>query len=145
MGNEKQKVLDLLASGAITTEEASSLLDALEDNSQKNMVAQEEKKRDDAKRMQGKKLRVEVKGDTEEAKRMNVNVSIPLVIARHVDDILANCIPDAASDELKQQGIDIRGIKLGPIIDTFEDLDEDIVNADIDQDETQLTVRVYVE
>lgn len=143
MDNERLKVLELLEKGAVSAEEATRLLDAIDEKHNKEekrmQLAQENRN------IQGKKLRVEVLGDTEETKNMNVNVSIPLVLARHVDDIIANLVPNAANEELKKEGIDLRGIKLGAIVDSLEGLDEDIVNADIDQEENHLKVRVYVE
>lgn len=143
MNDERMKVLELLEKGAISAEEATQLLDAIDtqESRKENMMQQ----REENARLQGKKLRVQVNGDAKDIKNMNINVSIPLVLARHVDNIIANTVPKAANDELKEHGVDLGAINLSAIVDTLEDLDEDIVQADIDSDETKLQVRVYVE
>lgn len=145
MNEEKLKVLEMLAQGTINAEEAARLLDCLEENSEKERTAEDRRRKDTARRMEGKKLRVEVLGDTKEAKKMNVNVSIPLVLARYADNIIANCVPQAANEELAKQGISLRDLNIGQIVDTFETLEEDIVNADIEEDGAAMKVRVYVE
>lgn len=145
MNNEQQKVLDMLEKGTINAEEATRLLDCLEENSEKEREAETTRKQQNAVRMKGKKLRVEVNGDTEEDKKINVNVSVPLVLARYADNIIANCIPVSATDELNKKGIDLREIKISEIVDTIEDIDEDIVNVDLDQEDACFKVRVYVE
>lgn len=142
--SDKQQILEMMANGKISAEEASRLLESLED-SESLPVAVETGRQYDAARMRGKKLRVEVDGFVEGNKKINVNVSIPLVLARYVDNLLANCMPNEAHAELAKQGIDLRKLNISQIVDTFEDLEEDIVNADIDQDDTCLKVRVYVE
>ena len=74
-----------------------------------------------------------------------VSCTFPSVSYTHLDNIIANCVPASANDELSKQGIDLRQLNISQIIDTFEDLDEDIVNVDLDQDETCMKVRVYVQ
>ena len=78
MEREKQRVMEMLEQGRITPDEAARLLDCLESSAQKESVRVQE----DAQRMKGKKLRVDVNGYTEKDKRINVNVSVPLVLAR---------------------------------------------------------------
>ncbi|WP_040198174.1 SHOCT-like domain-containing protein [Candidatus Soleaferrea massiliensis] len=142
MNSEKQKVLEMLANGTISAEEAERLLECLEEDAKKEAAGIRLQKDD---RTQGKKLRVQVNGCTEEDGKINVNVSVPLVLARYADNIIANCIPASADKELKENGFDLRSLKIGEIIDTIENLDEDIANVDIVQDATDLKVRVYVE
>ena len=141
MNKEQQQILELLDSGKITATEAERLLSCLEEDRK----AEIEQKKVNSQRMKGKKLRVQVDGFTEKDKNIHVNVSVPLVIARYADNILSNCIPKEVSSELKEKGFDLSQIKLGELIDTFESLDEDIVNVDLDQDGAKLKVRVYVE
>ncbi|MBC8530456.1 SHOCT-like domain-containing protein [Gehongia tenuis] len=145
ISDEKQKVLDMLEQGSITAEEAARLLDALEAGAKQERSQRSEQMHSDAKRMQGKKLRVEVNGFVEGDKRINVNVSVPLVLARYADNIIANCVPKDVNRELSTNGIDLSQLKIGELVDTFESLEEDIVNADIDQEDTKLKVRVYVD
>ena len=149
MNTEKQKVLDMLAQGQINAEEAAGLLSCLEEPEDKGawrpaavgVIGSSE-------RLKGKKLRVQVNGYTKEkndTQKIDVNVSVPLVLARYVDNLIASCLPEAANRELLAQGINLRQLNIGQLIDALENLDEDIVNADIKQEGTDLTVRVYVE
>lgn len=143
--DEREKVLEMLSQGQISSEEAARLLDCLSDGEEKQRKSESTQMHSDAQRMKGKKLRVDVNGFTEGDKKVNVNVSVPLVLARYADNIIANCMPESANKGLKEKGIDLRELNISKIIDTFEDLDEDIVNADIDQDDTKMKVRVYVD
>ncbi|MCL1974594.1 MAG: hypothetical protein FWG61_00360 [Firmicutes bacterium] len=144
MNTEKQKVLDLLSQGQITPEEAAKLLDCLDEPENDESFQTNMEKRGNI-RLQGKKLRVQVKGFTEKDKKMDVNVSVPLVLARYVDDLIASCLPEAANRELIAQGINLRQLNISQLVDALESLDEDIVNADIRQEDMDLKVRVYVE
>ena len=146
MTSERQNVLDMLESGRISAQEAAQLLEALEKQSGgavRKSAPLTVSTGDD--RLAGKKLRVLVNGFTEGSKKMNVNVSVPLVLARVADNIIERCIPAAAMAQLEKEGIDIRGLRIADMVDALESLDEDIVNADIDSDDSQLAVRVYVE
>ena len=135
MDREKQRVMEMLEQGRITPDEAARLLDCLE-----SVRVQE-----DAQRMRGKKLRVDVNGYMEKDKKINVNVSVPLVLARYADNILSNCVPKDVRGELKDKGIDLTALNIGAIVDMFETLEEDIVNVDLDQDGSVMKVRVYVD
>ena len=145
MKNERERVLEMLSQGQITSEEAARLLDCLSDNIEKQRQEENERVHIDAKRMKGKKLHIDVNGFTEGDKKINANVSVPLVLARYADNIIANCVPESATKGLKEKGIDLRQLNISKIVDTFEDLEEDIINADIDQDDVKMKVRIYVE
>jgi hypothetical protein len=67
-----------------------------------------------------------------------------MALGRMLDGILENCIPTVARDEMRKNGIDISGIKIGEILDTMESLDEDIVDVDVNNDDVKMKVRVYV-
>lgn len=140
MNSEKEKILDMVEKGTIGADDAARLLECLGENE----VKQNERVHESAVRMKGKKLRVLVSGIAE-GNKINVNVSVPLVLARYADNIIANCVPAAATSELQSKGIDLRGLNISAIVDTFEELDEDIVNVDVNEENTDLKVRVYVE
>lgn len=140
MNSEKQKILDMVEKGAINGTDAARLLEALGETEEK----QNERVHESAVRMKGKKLRVVVNG-TADGNKINVNVSVPLVLARYADNILANCVPASVDGELKKNGFDLRGLNISGIVDTFEELDEDIVNVDVCEENTDMKVRVYVE
>lgn len=142
MNAEKQKVLEMLSQGQINAEEAARLLECLEEPNGRaaavGVIGSNE-------RFKGKKLRVKVNGEMEEDKKMDVNVSVPLALAGYVDDLISSCLPEAANRELMAQGINLRQLNIGRLVETLENLEEDIVNADIDQDKMDIKVRVYVE
>ncbi len=149
MSNEKLKILEMLESGKITAQEAEQLLDALGTEPQKEAAKQSpptiEPLSPPRPPSGGKKLRVYVVGETEKDKNMNVNVAVPMALARLVDNVIENCIPAEALEEMKKQGVDLKAIRFGEMISTLENLDEDIVNADIKAEESDFRVRVYVE
>jgi len=144
MNTEKKTVLDMLAQGRINAEEAARLLESLEEPDGMNSPPADNEARQNM-RNKGKKLRVQVKGYAEDGKKRDVNVGVPLALARYVDDLIASCLPEAANRELMKQGINLRQINIGQLADTLENLDEDIVNADLAQGDMDLKVRVYVE
>ena len=147
MSNEKLKILEMLESGKITAQEAEQLLDALGAEPKKESGGRQEPEPLSPPRApsSGKKLRVYVVGDTEKDKNMNVNVAVPMALARLVDNVIENCIPAEALEEMKKQGVDLKAIRFGEMISTLENLDEDIVNADIKAEDADFRVRVYVE
>ena len=135
MNNEKQKILDMLEKGTITPADAAKLLECLGESQREETALV----RQSAQRMKGKKLRVQVEGSTEESEDLHVNVSVPLVLARYT------CLPASAAEGMKAQGIDLRQLNLGAIVDVFEELEEDIVNVRVKDAHNDLLVRVYVE
>ena len=138
MNNEKQKILDMLEKGTITPADAAKLLECLGESQREETALV----RQSAQRMKGKKLRVQVEGSTED---LHVNVSVPLVLARYADNFLSTCLPASAAEGMKAQGIDLRQLNLGAIVDVFEELEEDIVNVRVKDAHNDLLVRVYVE
>ena len=139
MNNEKQKILDMLEKGTITPADAAKLLECLGESQREETALV----RQSAQRMKGKKLRVQVEGSTEESE--DLNVSVPLVLARYADNFLSTCLPASAAEGMKAQGIDLRQLNLGAIVDVFEELEEDIVNVRVKDAHNDLLVRVYVE
>jgi len=144
MNTEKQTILDMLAQGRINTDEAARLLESLDEADDRNFRSDSGEGRPHT-RHKGKKLRVQVKGHTEEGKKMDVNVGVPLALARYVDNLIASCLPEAVHSELVKQGINLRNLNISKLADTLEDIEEDIVNADLNQDKMDIRVRVYVE
>lgn len=141
MNSEKEKILDMIDKGTISPQDAARLLEALGETEEK----QKEQIHQRALRMKGKSLYVKVNGRDSENKQVNVNVRVPLVLARYADNIISTCVPASVTDDLKREGIDLRNIDIGGIIDVFEELDEDIVNVDVGEGENCMKVRVYVE
>ena len=146
MNSEKQKILEMLENGSISAQEAAQLLDCLgDDKEQKPGERPVEAVPGIKNKNSGKKIRIMVKGADPENKKIDVNVSVPMALARMVDGIVENCLPDSANKELAKQGINLKALKLGELMDTMETLDEDIVDVDIDGEDTKMKVKVYVE
>lgn len=145
MNNEKEKILDMVEKGTISAEDAARLLECVGETEEKQKEREEERAHVSAQRMKGKRLRVLVNGVSEEGQKINVNVGVPLVLARYADNILATCVPAEVTEELGRQGIDLKGIRIGEIVDVFEEIEEDIVNVDIGEEGNGIKVRVYVE
>lgn len=144
MSNEKMKILEMLQTGTITVEDADRLLETLGEAQEKEEKQRKTYVQADGKRMQGKKLKVEVDGD-EDGDKIHVNVSVPLILARYADNILNNCIPKEANEAMENKGINLRGLNISEIMDAFDTLEEDIVNVDLEDEDSQMKVRVYVE
>ncbi len=142
MNKDKQKILDMIDQGTVSAADGARLLECLGQTEEK----ESERAQETARRMKGKKLRIEVSGISEGSK-MNVNVRVPLVLARYADNIVANFLPSSAAEGLEKEGIDLRGLNISAIVDVFEELEEDIVNVEIRQEEenTDMRVRIYVE
>ncbi|MCL1806938.1 MAG: hypothetical protein FWG31_04475 [Oscillospiraceae bacterium] len=148
MASEKERIVKMLDEGKINTEEAAKLLELLSaDQPEKPKPAAAQNPA-----LKGKKLRVKVSGsvntkdeDIGEIENINVNVAVPLALVGVVDNLLATVIPNEAHKELEKQGIDLKGLNLGSIVDALTDTDEDIVNVDLAMKGKPLTVRVYVE
>jgi hypothetical protein len=137
MKDERKKILEMLASGKINTDEAERLLNALEDN------LAGENNRSGTVRPKYLRILVEPKAGIQNGERVNVRVPINLIRAGLK---WASFIPKHSQgkvgDALKEKGIDLDFSKMTP-----DDLDELIVNlndlqVEVDGDEV---VRVFCE
>lgn len=142
MNNERQKILDMIDQGTITAADGARLLECLGESQEK----ESEMAHETARRMKGKRLRILVTG-REEGKKLNVDVKVPLVLARYADNIIQNVVPEKAQNGIKEKGIDLKGLNLSEIVDVFEELEEDILDVHILEEEegTDLQVRIGVE
>lgn len=142
MNNERQKILDMIDQGTITAADGARLLECLGESQEK----ESEMAHETARRMKGKRLRILVTG-REEGKKLNVDVKVPLVLARYADNIVKNVVPDSAQKGIEEKGIDLKGLNLSEIVDVFEELEEDILDVHILEEEegTDLQVRIGVE
>ena len=138
MNEERKRILEMLAEGKITADEADKLLTAIYRN-------KEEATNDSAKSSIPKYLRVMVEPgpDSEKPERVNIRVPIKLIRAGLK---LASLIPKNAQDKVNQalneKGIDADLSKIKP-----EDLDEiikqlDDISVDVAGKET---VKIYCE
>ncbi|MDR0292896.1 MAG: hypothetical protein LBH95_01935 [Oscillospiraceae bacterium] len=143
MASEKDRVLDMLNEGKITAEDAARLLAAL--GGGKEEASGSGGVRETNPDLKGKKLRVKVDGATEGAKKINVNVAVPLALAKIADNLIMSVIPREVNSELEKEGINLKTLNLGELVDNLTGLDEDIVNVDLEAEGQPMKVRVYVE
>ena len=140
MTEERLRILEMLAGGKITTDEADRLLGALGGSSSAATAT--------AAKPKPKFLRVIVDAiDDDNGKPVHINIRVPVLLLR-AGVRLASFIPTSAqlrvNDELRRQGVDfditqIKPENLNEIIDHLGDL-----QIDIDaQDEAK--IRIYAE
>jgi hypothetical protein len=123
---ERKRILDMLEQGKIDAKQAEGLLESIE-----KKVGQE---KNPAKvRAKGRKLRVVVQSKEEGGE--NVNISIPLSLAK----LVTKFIPKDKRESMESSGVDVGEILAH--IDELEGMDEDIVNVDSGDEK----VRIYIQ
>ena len=130
MDTERKKVLDMLAAGQISAEDAERLLSKLDGSSAGD-------DRDDIPSGPLKYLRVLVDSKTGD----KVNVRVPLGLLR-TGIKLSTMVPALAGDKLRESGIDLSHLSTlsgDELIEELRDLKVDVDSTDGD------TVRVYCE
>jgi hypothetical protein len=134
MSNDRRKILEMLAEGKITAEDADRLLARIE--SDRPADPPEEAEPASGQRPL-KYLRVLV--DSDDGDKVNVRVPIALI---RTGLVLGTLIPAAASDELEKKGVDLSGLSAlngEELIEALRELNVDVDSADGD------TVRVFCE
>ena len=136
MSENRRQILDLLAAGKVTADEAERLLKALE----------REPPAGDARRTDKVKyLRVVVDAADEDGPS-KVNVRVPMQLLR-AGVKLTSIIPPRARDEvnaaLKKEGIEVDIGKLTP--ESLEEIVEHLRDLEIDVDHDHAKVRVFCE
>lgn len=138
MNEERKKILEMVANGKISVEEAERLLNALYDDVDSEQQTEYRKNKP-------KYLRVLVEPKSESRKGDHVNVRIPINLIRaglKWASFIPNHSRKKVGDALKEKGLDVDLSKLTP-----EDLDELILNindlqVEVDGDEV---VKIYCE
>ena len=144
MNEDRRSILEMLATGRITAEEADRLLGALDQGRGPSAVKAEPGY--PANRSRAKYLRVQVDTDEEEGGPTKVNIRIPMQLLR-AGVRLASIIPPAARDEvnaaMKENGIpfDINQIKP----ENLEELVEHLSDLQVDVDQEKTKVRIFCE
>ena len=139
MGEERSRILDLLAAGKITAEEAARLLDALESRAAQPVAEETAAKAGPSGTPKYMYVKVvSVKGD-------NVNVKIPLGLVR-AGLKLTSLIPSQAMDQINTSmaehgmSMDLSNLKPEDLEELIESLRELEVNVDANNGDN---VRVY--
>ncbi|MFI5388052.1 MAG: hypothetical protein ACHQ50_18250 [Fimbriimonadales bacterium] len=138
-----RQVLEMLAAGKITTEEADRLINALRETPAAATTTD-----GPPSQTQPRYLRVIVNAVDAKEGPIKVNVRVPMVLLR-AGVRLASLIPVSAqqsvNEELHKQGVDVDVTKIKPenlneLIDALRDLTVDVANERED-----LKVRIYTE
>jgi hypothetical protein len=145
MAEDRRHVLQMLAAGQITADEADRLIGALPDGQQAAPAAAGD--RSSAKKAP-KYLRVIVDANDKHDGPVHINVRVPILLLR-AGVKLASLIPAQAQDRvnlaLREQGVtfDLSQIKpenINELIDQLGDL-----SVDIDQPQDDVKVRIFAE
>jgi len=142
MSEERRRILDMLASGKISSEEAERLLDALARASEHPGPAAEPIEGGSRKRP--KYLRVQV--TPKNGGRETVNIRVPLLLLRtgiKLSGLMPDKTREKVNDALGRKGIDVdfnelKGEQLEAILGSLQDMS-------IDVDDEKEFVRVFCE
>ena len=142
MSEERRRILELLAAGRITADEADRLLDALGGGSANATTT------DDPPKGAPKYVRVMIDSHDEEDGPTHINVRVPIMLLR-AGVRLASLIPPRAQDRvnraLREQGMDIDVAQIKPenineLIDQLQDF-----SVDIDQKKDDVKIKIFAE
>ena len=142
MSETRRQVLEMLAAGKITAEEAERLITAFERDSAPAAEARPARK--------AKYLRVMVDSDEPGQGPVRVNTRVPMQLLR-AGVKLANLIPPQARAQvdkaLHEQGIpfDMSGINANNLEEIVNHLEELTVDVDVDERDQKVKVRVFCE
>lgn len=145
--SEQKRILEMIESGQITSEEGMELLDAInksETNSKNYIISSETVKKN------YKFLKIKVSSDNNSVK---VNVNIPirlLMILGGIAGKITTMIPKDAQSQMEKNGIDIQNINFVEIIEellngTLEDPSIIDVESWDEEHDTMVRVKIYVE
>ena len=144
MSENRRRILDLLAGGKVTVDEAERLLSTVGAPAGETVVTPGG---EPARKPQPKYLRVVVEpGEGSEGKKEHVNIRVPFALLR-AGMKFASVIPNAASsqinEKLKEKGIDldVRDLKL----EDLEKLVDALSELQVDVDSPHEKVRVFFE
>jgi len=130
--DERRKILDMLASGQITADQAASLLEAI--GGQRTAQASSPARKGIA-----RLVRINVDAtNADGSKDATVRVNVPLALAKFA----SRFVPQDARNELKMQGVD-----LSEVLDALGDdvPDGRLVDIDATEEDSGKTVHVIVE
>lgn len=134
MNNPRMKILEMLAEGKITADEASALLEKINTSEKVEEVPEETS---EPGRKPPKYLRVVV--DSSDGDKVNVKVPMSLI---RTGIKLSALMPEDAADAVKDQGIDLSALRDLPtdeLVEALRELTVDVDSANGDK------VRVFTE
>lgn len=134
MNNSRMKILEMLAEGKITADEASALLEKVNVSEKPEPKAAEKSE-------PGKGIPKYLRVVVDSADGDKVNVKVPMSLIR-TGIKLSALMPSDAADAIKEQGIDLsmlRDLPTDELIEALRELEVNVDSADGD------TVRVFTE
>ena len=137
MNNSRMKILEMLAEGKITADEASALLEKVNGSESAPAEPAPGKEKPQGAAGMPKYLRVVVDSADDD----KVNVKVPMSLIR-TGIKLSALMPADAADAVKEQGIDLSSLRDLPTEELIEALRELEVNVDSADGDT---VRVFTE
>jgi len=142
MNENRRQILDMLASGAITADEAERLIAALEKPSAPlpGMAA------DGNSKPRPKYLRVVVEDDSEQRGATTVNVRVPMQLLRAGVKLAALIPPQAqirVNDALREQGMTVDLSQIKP--ENLEEIVDQLSDLTVDVNDQHSKVRVFCE
>jgi hypothetical protein len=144
MNDDRRSILNLLAEGKITADEAERLLGALDRTPSPSAVTSDAGYL--ANRVKAKYLRVQVDTDEEEGGPTKVNIRVPMELLR-AGVRLSSIIPPKARDEVNaamaREGIPFDINQLKP--ENLEELVEHLADLTVDVDQEKTKVRIFCE
>ncbi len=143
MGEDRKRILDLLAEGRITADEAERLIAALGGEAATRGAAGAETP---GPRRTPKYLRVIVNALEEDGRAAKVNVRVPIALLRagvRLGGVIPRHAREQVNEALAEQGIDIDIGKLKP--ENLEELIEQLHDFSVDIDDERANVRVFCE
>ena len=143
MTDTTRQVLEMLAAGKITTDEADRLLDALREPGRPASAAEHVESQ-----AKPRYLRVIVDANDEHDGPTKINIRVPLQLLRagvRLASLMPNGAQDKVNDALRSQGIDFDIAKLKPenVDELIEALRETTV--DITQAKEDVKIRIFSE
>ena len=139
MNEQKLKILQMLETGKINSDEALKLINAIETD-------KEQIKKYPSPEFSKRFFRIKVDGD-----KTKVNVNIPLNLVKATSKLIGSSmqyIPEDARKEMASKGIDLSQIDIEELLRIIDEelIDGKIVDVDVDDPkEGKMKVDVYVE
>ncbi len=147
MTDSRRRILEMLAAGKITTDEAERLFAALDSDPSTESYEKDSAKAEAPPRKKPKYMRVQVEADHHnDHGPVKVNVRIPMQLL-HAGVRLSSLIPPQArecvNDAFRKQGIDFDISQLKP--ENLADIVDQLNDLTVDVDHKDAKVRVFCE
>ena len=127
MSDDKKRILDMLAEGKLTSDEAMMLLEQVGEKASAPVpVYSPDSVAASKERMLGVRVTVAELG---KEKPVIVNINLPLKAARIARRFIKTAIPHSAQEAMREQGVDLSELDIEGLIDASEDTGGDIVTG----------------